>query len=94
MTEAQQWFEQLKQSIRDEARKEALPEGLKEGLRAGQLQALATQFEKKLDRPLAETERSVLAERSDRLGLDRLDDVRLALSTDALAAWLADPAAC
>ncbi|WP_437610282.1 hypothetical protein WMF20_02195 [Sorangium sp. So ce834] len=97
VTEVQQWFEQLKQSIRDEARKEALQEGLKEGLkeglRAGQLQALAAQFEKKLGRPLAETERSVLAERFDRLGLDRLDDVRLELSSDALAAWLADPAA-
>ncbi|WP_437938411.1 hypothetical protein [Sorangium sp. So ce341] len=79
--EVQQWFEQLKQSIRDEGRKE------------GQIQALAAQFEKKLGRPLAESEHSVLAERFDRLGLDRLDDLRLELSSDALAAWLADPAA-
>ncbi|WP_437485794.1 hypothetical protein WME75_01855 [Sorangium sp. So ce1014] len=89
VTEVQQWFEQLKQSIRDEARSEALQEGLKEG----QIQTLATQFEKKLGRPLAEEERSVLAERFDRLGLSRLDDVRLELSADALAAWLADPVA-
>ncbi|WP_438014508.1 hypothetical protein WMF18_26875 [Sorangium sp. So ce315] len=51
------------------------------------------QFEKKLGRPLAEAERSVLAERFDRLGPDRLDDVLLELPADAIAAWLADPAA-
>ncbi|MGK3991955.1 hypothetical protein [Sorangium sp. So ce1024] len=89
VTEAQQWFEQLKQSLREEARKEALQEGLKEG----QVRTLARQFEKKLGRPLAETERSVLTERLDRLGPDRLDDVLLELPADALAAWLADPAA-
>ncbi|KYF71611.1 hypothetical protein BE11_34250 [Sorangium cellulosum] len=77
VTEVQQWFEQLKQSLRDE----------------GQLLTLARQFEKKLGRPLAEAERSVLAERLDHLGPDRLDDVRLELPADALAAWLADPAA-
>ncbi|WP_434045150.1 MULTISPECIES: hypothetical protein [Sorangium] len=93
VTEVQQWFEQLKQSLRDEARKEALQEGLKEGLKEGQIRALAEMFEKKLGRTLAEPERSVLTERFDRLGLSRLDDVRLELSADALAAWLADPAA-
>jgi hypothetical protein len=81
VTEARQWFEQLKQSLRDE------------GLREGQIQALAMQFEKKLGRPLVEAEHSVLAGRFDRLGLSRLDDIRLELSAGALAAWLADPAA-
>ncbi|WP_438014226.1 hypothetical protein WMF18_25300 [Sorangium sp. So ce315] len=93
MTEVQQWFEQLKQSLREEARREALQEGLKEGLKEGQLRVLARLFEKKLGRPLAEPERSVLAERLDRLGPDRLDDVWTELSADALAAWLVDPAA-
>lgn len=89
VTEAQQWFEQLKQSIRDEAWKEALQEGLKEG----QIRAGAEMFQKKLGRPLAEAEHSELAARFERLGLSRLDDVRLELSADALAAWLADPEA-
>ncbi|KYF53918.1 hypothetical protein BE08_07020 [Sorangium cellulosum] len=97
VTEAQQWFEQLKQSLRADARKEALQEGrkegLNEGLKEGQIRTLARQFEKKLGRPLAEAERSVLTERLDRLGPDRLDDVLLELPADALAAWLADPAA-
>ncbi|WP_437307407.1 hypothetical protein [Sorangium sp. So ce388] len=93
VTEAQQWFEQLKQSIKDEARKEALQEGLKEGFKEGQMRTLARQLEKKLGRPLAEAERSVLAERLERLGPDRLDDVILELPAGTLAAWLADPAA-
>ncbi|KYF57436.1 hypothetical protein BE08_43540 [Sorangium cellulosum] len=97
VTEVQQWFEQLKQSLRDEARKEALQEGMKEGIKEGikegQIGTRAKQFEKKLGRPLAEAERSVLAERFDRLGPDRLDDVLLELPADAVAAWLADPAA-
>ncbi|CAN97888.1 hypothetical protein predicted by Glimmer/Critica [Sorangium cellulosum So ce56] len=54
---------------------------------------LARQFEKKLGRPLTEMEHSVLAERFERLGADRLDDAKLALPSDALAAWLADPMA-
>ncbi|MGK4001401.1 hypothetical protein WMF31_02165 [Sorangium sp. So ce1036] len=97
MAEVHEWFEQLKQSIRREGLKEGLAEGLKEGLaeglKEGQIRALARQFEKKLGRPLSGAERSVLAERFDRLGLDRLDDVRLELSADALAAWLAEPTA-
>ncbi|WP_437508337.1 hypothetical protein [Sorangium sp. So ce1099] len=87
--EVQQWFEQLKQSLRDEVRKEALQEGLKQG----QLRTLARQLEKKLGRSLDDAERAVLAERFDRLGPDRLDDVLLELPAGALAAWLADPAA-
>ncbi|WP_437982258.1 hypothetical protein [Sorangium sp. So ce117] len=105
VTEVQQWFEQLKQSLRDEARKEGLQEGRKEGLqegrkeglqegrKEGQLRVLARQFEKKLGRPLTEMEHSVLAERFERLGADRLDDAKLALPPEALAAWLADPTA-
>ncbi|WP_437974906.1 hypothetical protein WMF11_42995 [Sorangium sp. So ce295] len=101
VTEVQQWFEQLKQSLRDEARreglqegrKEGLQEGRKEGLQEGQLRVLARQFEKKLGRPLTEMEHSVLAERFERLGADRLDDAKLALPPEALAAWLADPTA-
>jgi hypothetical protein len=89
VTEVQQWFEQLKQSLRDEARREGLTEGRKER----QLRVLASQFEKKLGRPLTEAEHPVLAERLDRLGPDRLDDVRLGLSADALTTWLADPSA-
>ncbi|CAN97889.1 hypothetical protein sce7720 [Sorangium cellulosum So ce56] len=40
VTEVQQWFEQLKQSLRDEARREALLEGRKEGLQEGRKEGL------------------------------------------------------
>ncbi|AUX26473.1 uncharacterized protein SOCEGT47_070420 [Sorangium cellulosum] len=93
MAEIHEWFEQFKQSIRKEALQEGFKEGLEKGLKEGQIRPLARQFEKKLGRPLSEAEQFVLVERFDRLGLNRLDDVRLELSADALAAWLAEPAA-
>jgi hypothetical protein len=77
MTEIQEWFKQQQQRIRDE----------------GRMQTLARQFERRLGRSLAEGERKVLAERLDRLGEDRVDDALFALAGEALAAWLADPAA-
>jgi len=93
MAEIHAWFEQLKQSIRKEGLQKGLKEGFEKGLKEGQIRILARQFEKKLGRPLSDAEQSMLAERLDRLGLDRLDDVRLELSANALAAWLAEPAA-
>ena len=50
-------------------------------------------MERRLGRPLTEAERAALGERLDRLGVDRVDDVRETLAGEALAAWLADPAA-
>jgi hypothetical protein len=50
-------------------------------------------FAKRLARPLAEAELGQIAERLDRLGEDRMDDVLLGFAPEALAAWLADPAA-
>jgi hypothetical protein len=51
------------------------------------------QFERKLGRPLAESERADLVDRLARLGPNRLGDVVLDLEAPGLAAWLADPAA-
>jgi hypothetical protein len=42
---------------------------------------------------LTEAERATLAQRVERLGADRVLDVHYELAADALAAWLADPAA-
>jgi hypothetical protein len=77
MTAIQEWFEQYNRRVRDE----------------GRGQAIARLFARRLGRPLAEAERRVLAERIERLGEDRVDDVLLESSDRALAAWLADPAA-
>jgi hypothetical protein len=66
--------------------------GLKEGVEKG-LKPLLHQFERKLGRPLTIEEGRRLRDRFDRLGADRVGDVVLDLSSKALAAWLADPAA-
>lgn len=75
--ETREWFEQFQRQIEDRTR----------------LQVIARICEKRLGRALAETERATLAERLDRLGEDRVDDVLVSFSDSALAAWLGDPAA-
>jgi hypothetical protein len=68
-------------------------EGRLEGKLEGSLETLARLFERRLHRALSERERDALAARFDLVGPDRLGDVVLDLDPDALAAWLADPAA-
>lgn len=87
--ETREWFEQLQRRTKEEG----VEQGLARGRKQGQLQAVARLVEKRLRRPLADADRSVLAERLDRLGEDRIDDVILSSSAETLAAWLADPLA-
>jgi hypothetical protein len=62
------------------------------GRQQGELNMLARFYERRLQRPLAEGERTALAQRLEKLGADPLIDAALKLSGDALAAWLAEPA--
>jgi hypothetical protein len=55
------------------------------------MQPLVHQFERRLGRALSSDELHALVDRFGRLGANRLGDVVLDLSRDALAAWLADP---
>ena len=48
-------------------------------------------FARRLGRPLTEGETATLLVRFDTVGPDRLGDVVLDLTPDALAAWLTDP---
>ncbi|UQA61287.1 hypothetical protein [Polyangium aurulentum] len=57
------------------------------------LAPLVHQFERRLRRPLDEAEHATLRSRLRTHGPDRLGDVVLDLSSEDLAAWLADPAA-
>jgi hypothetical protein len=66
--------------------------GFEKGIETG-LKPLLHLFERKLGRPLTIDEGHRLRDRFDRLGSDRVGDVVLDLSSKALAAWLADPAA-
>lgn len=83
--ETREWFEQYKKQLRDEA--------WKEGLGEGRVGILTRQFAMRLERPLSENEGVVVSRRLHELGEERLSSVLLSLSTDALADWLADPAA-
>jgi hypothetical protein len=67
-----------------EVRNELVDEGL---------QPLVHMFERRLGRSLTEDEHQLLRDRLGRLGANRLGDVVLDLSAQALDAWLADPSA-
>jgi hypothetical protein len=79
--ETREWFEQYKKQVRDEGRDE------------GRVGILTRQFATRLGRALSETERAVVSERVRALGEDRMSNVVLSLSGEALASWLADPTA-
>jgi hypothetical protein len=89
IVEIQKWYAELKQEIRQEGKLE----GELEGELKGRVATHAGLVAKRLGRPLSEAEHAVLAERLDRLGEDRIFDLVLTHDGDALAAWLADPAA-
>ena len=91
--ETREWFEQLQKQLREEGVAQGLSRGREEGFARGRLQAVSRLAEKRLRRPLVEIERRALAERIDRLGDDRVDEVLLAFSPATLGAWLADPSA-
>jgi hypothetical protein len=70
--------------------KKGKQEGLEQGLEKG-LGPLAHQFERRLARALTSAERGVLVRRLGSLGPERLGDLVIDFSPEALAAWLAAP---
>ncbi|WP_437878849.1 hypothetical protein [Sorangium sp. So ce513] len=65
--------------------------GEQRGQQLGQLQMATRVCAVRLGRPLTEAETAALAERLDRLGADRVSEVMLSCSAEALTAWLSDP---
>jgi hypothetical protein len=74
-----------------EAGRPLVEKGRQEGLARGREQECERLYERRLGRALREGERATLCERWGRLGEDRLLDLALESSAEALAAWLADP---
>jgi hypothetical protein len=63
------------------------------GAQRGEQKVLVLLFEKRLGRPLDETEKATLFQRLGALGSDRMLDIPFELSPEALASWLANPQA-
>jgi len=63
-------------------------EGRAEGVVEGERRQLVHLFERRLARSLSSEERDRLAERLNKEGAERLTDMALDLSPEALAAWL------
>jgi Uma2 family endonuclease len=83
-------FEDAVQKSVERGREQGIQQGIQQGLRAG-LQPLQRQFARRLGRPLTEGETATLLARFDTVGPDRLGDVVLDLTPDALGAWLSYP---
>ncbi len=77
-------WEQVKRQQSAESRAEGRVEGLR---------PLLWQFERRVGRPLSAAEHASVLARFDAVGPERLGDVVLDLSPEALAAWLEDPLA-
>jgi cation transport regulator ChaB len=81
-----------------EAVQEVLPKAVQEGVQEAlskakeswQLETVARLCGRRLGRSLTEAEHVVIADRLNRLGEERVEDVILSSSADALAIWLAD----
>jgi predicted transposase YdaD len=76
-----------------QGRKEGIEKGREQGLEKGREQGLKPferLLERRVGRALSEAEHRTLSERVATLGPDRLSDVALELSGEALAAWLND----
>lgn len=65
-------------------------QGVEKGVEKG-VQPFARMLERKLGRKLTDAEHHVLVQRLDLLDPDRLLDVAVELSPEALTAWLATP---
>jgi hypothetical protein len=82
----------LKEARRQaEEAKEAEKRARLQGEQLGQLQMTVRLCALRLGRPLTEAETAALAERLDRLREDRVGEVVLSFSAEALAAWLSEP---
>ncbi|KYF72359.1 hypothetical protein BE11_50850 [Sorangium cellulosum] len=88
--ETREWYEQWNARRMKEA-KEAEERAQLRGQQLGQRQMTARLCAMRLGRPLTEAETTALAERLDRLREDRVGEVVLSSSAEALAAWLSDP---
>jgi hypothetical protein len=73
---------------------EALPKAVQEALQGAkeswQLETMTRLCRRRLGRPPTEIEKAAIADRIDRLGEERVEEVILSSSSDALSAWLAD----
>lgn len=83
---AQEFIRDLEQKAEQTGKKIGEQVGRGQGMRA----LLVHLTERRLRRPLSETERLALNDRIETLGAEQVSDVVIDLSPEALAAWLAE----
>ena len=83
----------MESSVYELGKKRGEETGELKGKREGKRELLLRGYERRLERALTDAERAAIEQRLGTLGADRLFDVQMDLSPEALAAWLADPSA-
>jgi hypothetical protein len=91
--EGQRFIVQMLLRKDPEAGRPLVEKGRQEGLEQGRALECERLYERRLGRALREGERATLHERWSRLGAERVEDMLLDASAEALAAWLTDPVA-
>lgn len=86
-------FLEIDPELRKEVIEEEHRKGLEKGREQGLAEGLGLVYEGRLGRRLTDEERRTSSERLTRLGFPRCLDLGLDLAPEALAAWLAEPAA-
>jgi hypothetical protein len=82
-------LEAYEQQLRDEGISQGISRGISQGISQGSLKVTARQIERRLGRTLTTAERDHLAARIATEGPERVGDLVLDLSPEALAAWVA-----
>jgi hypothetical protein len=90
---AKKYVAQGREQGLEQGREQGLEQGREQGLEQGRELEYERLYQRRLGRTLSDAERATLRERWGRLGADRLGDVLLDSSAEALAVWLADPEA-
>ena len=84
---------QATEELFQEFQRRTLAQGVAQGVVQGERRALVKLFQLRLDRALTDAEADVVAERAERLGLDRVEQLVLTSSALDTAHWLADSTA-
>lgn len=86
-------LEAYEKQLRDEGFSQGITQGITQGIPQGSLKVTVRQIERRLGRPLSAVERDNVLAHITTDGPERVGDLVLDLTVDALAAWVAVPPA-
>lgn len=80
--DGKEWLRQMEEQAYERA--------FKQSVKTGHLNSLSRVYAIRIGRPLTEAESNAIRWMFDRVGPDRMEEVVLSFSAEAVAAWLSD----